>query len=101
MPFTDKFIKVPVIKYDTSEENILGKDPHDCDRYITFKRIDPLEIASYDGAIPKGQPLVKENEVWTSVYMKYGDSFYTPITIDEFENILNSFKHIELWATNQ
>ena len=101
MPFTDRFIKVPVIKYDLDEENLMGKDPHDCGRYLTYKCIDPQEIASYDPAIPKGQSLIKENEVWTSVYMKYGDSFYTPITIEEFESILNNFKHIELWATNQ
>ena len=101
MPFTDRFIKVPVIKYDIAEEDLLGKDPHECERYLTYKRINPLEIASYDPAIPKGQPLKKENEVWTSVYMKYGDSFYTPIPISEFEDILNSFKQIELWATNQ
>lgn len=101
MPFTDRFIKVPVIKYDIAEEDLLGKDPYECERYLTYKHINPLEIASYDPAIPKGQPLTKENEVWTSVYMKHGDSFYTPIPISEFEDILNSFKQIELWATNQ
>lgn len=99
--FTDKFIKVLVIKYDVDEENLLGRDPHDCGRYLTYKYIDPHEIASYDPAIPKGQPLKKENEVWTSIYMKYGDSFFTPISVEEFETILNNFKQHELWPMNQ
>ena len=101
MPFTDRFIKVPVIKYDIDEENLMGKDPHDCGRYLTHKCIDPHEIGSYDPSIPKGMPLEKENEIWTSIYMKYGDTFYTPMSIDEFESILNNFKYSETWAMKQ
>jgi len=102
MSFTDRFIQVPVIRYSLEENDLLGKDPFDCQRYMGIRKFDPHELYSYEAAIPKGQELTTENEVWTSLYFKNGDSFYTPIPIHKFEEILNNFKAETLWQkTNQ
>ena len=90
--YTDKFIKIPVIKYDREQQDLLDKDPNDCDQYETYRRINPFHILAYEPSIPKGKELSKENEIWTYLFMTGGYDFYVPITIEEFEKILNAIK---------
>lgn len=98
--FTDRFLQVPVIRYSLEESELLGKAPGNCERYMGWRKFDPMELVSYEPAIPQGQEIKTENEIWTSLYLRNGDSFYTPIPIYKFEEILNTFKS-EIWAKNQ
>lgn len=88
--FTDRYIKVPVILYDTKEENILGKEDYDCEQIETMARINPFEIEYYRSGIHNKDDFEEKNMTVTSVFFKSGESLLVFMHIDEFENLLNS-----------
>lgn len=90
MSFTERFIELPIMKYSNYDEELMGKDPEDCERINSIKKINQFEIESYEPAIPKDKDLSNENEIWTAVTMKSGDEFFVRITIKEFETLLNN-----------
>jgi hypothetical protein len=86
--FTERFLKVPCIVYNTYEEEITGKHGKDCEMISVIKKINPTRIESYGEAVPL-RDFSKENKIWTTVCMQSGDEFIVRIPIAEFEKILN------------
>lgn len=88
--FTDRYIKVPVILYDTEEENIIGKKDYECNQLEAVARINPFEIEYYRPGISGDSDFEEKNMIVTSVFFKSGESLLVFMHIDEFEDLLNS-----------
>jgi hypothetical protein len=80
MPFTDRFIKVPIRSYDSKNAKLMGKEEY----FPNHEMILPDEICSY---FPSRD--TDEDKEVTQVYMKSGHSFLIYLSIEKFEKLLN------------
>lgn len=78
MPFTDKFIRIPIQAYSIKHEELYG----DKEYFDSYEMIDPEDISSYFESIT-------DDERCTQVYLKSGHSFLANCSIEKFEKILN------------
>lgn len=83
MAFTDRFIKVPIVVFDTNIKEITGNEVTE-DSYM---KINPMEIVSYRPTWDEGDD--ERNEI-VSITLKSGSSTLIYLTVKEFEKLLNS-----------
>lgn len=83
--FTKRFIKIPVDLYNKKESDMIGYGESTKGDNVDM-RINPFEVSHYRPGHDD-----KDEFTATLIHMKNGDSFYSSISIDEFENVLNEF----------
>ena len=82
MNFTDKFIKLPCEIFNNDFEDEKLNNP---DGLMTFIKVDPFTIGRYH-PVNYSDDYVLDG---TKILFKDGTDIMIPITIDEFEKILN------------
>lgn len=87
--FTDRFIKVPIVLFDSNQNKLTNKEDYECDQIDSFKKILPPCIESYEPAMPAGDGFGIDNQTCTYITMKSGDSFLAFIDTKSFEKLLN------------
>ena len=91
MKFTDHFISLPTKEYNQNEAALTGIKKYR-DSYL---KVCPTEISNYRPCIDY------ENEnggkAFVAVTLKNGDNFWTYVTLEEFENILNKHQYPLQW----
>lgn len=80
MPFTDRFIKVPISVYSKELKELTGKE----DLTDSWMNVLPMEIATYRPTYD--DELDKE---FVSMMLKCGDITVVHLSIKEFEDLLN------------
>jgi len=90
MPFTDRYIKLPIKIYDAAQENLTGKDAHDCDTIELAMRINPFKIEDYWPCIPGESAFDEDNLTCTRLVMESGERHLVYMPVDEFEKLLNT-----------
>ena len=83
MPFTDRFIKIPIKIYDKKQAELVDKVEYE----DSWMKINPFEISEYKPTEDKEN----DNCECTYVVMKNGTGVYVYLTIPEFESLLNNF----------
>lgn len=79
MPFTDRFIKVPVRILNAELSDLTGKS----ENTISDIYVDPFQIAYYEPAsFEEGNELI-------DVGLKNGESFNVCLSVEEFQKLLN------------
>lgn len=81
MPFTDRFIELPIKVYDQKEADIVGKPDYE-DSTI---KILPFEISDYK---PTSDADNQDSEC-VYLVLKNGRGFFVYLGIIEFEKLLN------------
>jgi hypothetical protein len=95
MRFTDKYIALPIVVYDKREDEQnekLGMDKSEPKLLESTIRIHPFQIDSWFATFNESNmeaPFEKENLTWTSFCSKNGESYMAPMTVEEFEILLN------------
>jgi hypothetical protein len=81
------FIEVPSITYNTSEQEITGKQADDCELMEVVRKLDRTRIESYREAVPISD-FREDNKIWTQIVTHSGDTFIINMPIAEFEKLL-------------
>lgn len=83
MPFTDRFIKVPIKVYDVAQKELTGKEELE-DSWLKF---NPFELSNYK---PSKDESVSDDPI-CHITLKngYGTLVYMPV--EELEKLLNDF----------
>lgn len=82
--FTDRFIKVPIMEYDSKHKELTGQEI----LRDSFEKINPMDISSYRPTYPMEEPL----RHCVNIYFKNGNSTLAYFSIKEFEQLLNSYQ---------
>lgn len=84
--FTDRFIQIPVDLYNKKDADMIGYVESTKGDSVIM-RINPFEVSHY-------RPGHDDNDEFTAtlIHMKNGDSFYSSMSVDAFELILNKIK---------
>lgn len=90
--FTDRFIQVPIIMFDTKQHELMDKEPWECNRITVMRRIDPERVQDYYPCIPAGQEFDKANLSITEVAIANGEAFVIRMSVEEFEKLLNGIE---------
>ena len=91
MPFTDRYIKVPIKIYNNKEEDLLNKKSFECEEIELELRLNPFKIEGYHPTISGGLDFDSNNVNSTTVIMESGESHLIYLTIEEFEKLLDDF----------
>lgn len=83
MPFTDRFIKIPIQVYDRKLKELTGADEAE----DSWMKINPMDISNYRPSYDSAD--LEQKEI-TSVTLKTGDTTLVYLTIEEFEELLNN-----------
>lgn len=78
MPFTDRFIKVPIQTYNTKDAELTGTKEYE----DNWEKFNPLDLSAYF-------PSVADGNSGTHVQLKSGHSFWVDLTPEKFEQLLN------------
>lgn len=89
MKFTDRFLKLPVRKFNAEESELMGKDDYECEQVDSFEMILPSKIESYEPAMPAGGGFGADKETCTQVNMQSGKTILAWMNVYEFEEMLN------------
>ncbi|MBS1915668.1 MAG: hypothetical protein JST87_05285 [Bacteroidetes bacterium] len=89
MPFTDRYIKVPIKLYNASEEDLMGKKADDCEMIQIELRLNPFKIEDYYPAIAGEEDFDEANLNTTRIIMESGEKHLAYMNIDQFEKLLN------------
>lgn len=82
MPFTDRFIRLPIKIYSVSQAELTGKENYE----DAVARVNPFEISRYYPIIED----VDDNDVpAVKITFKDGESMVTYMTIEAFEALLD------------
>lgn len=81
MKFTDRFLEFPIKVYDTKQQELTGNTEY----FDNIMKVLPFEICQYKTAIDEDN----DDAECVSVRLKNGDSFYTYMSLKEFERKLN------------
>lgn len=90
--FTNRFIKIQIIIYNRKQEEIYARLPWECDRMQVERRLNPFEIESYSPAHADGSDFGAD-VTWMTLRTKSGDAVIVPMSVTEFEKLLNDFSN--------
>lgn len=83
MGFTDRFIKLPIQVYDRKLKEVAGVEESE----DSWMKINPADISNYRPSYDSADETKAEI---TSVTLKTGDTTLVYLSIDQFEELLNS-----------
>lgn len=81
------FIELPVIIYNSKEQEITNKQADECELVEVIKKIRSCSIESYQETIPASD-FRDDNKVWTELVMDIGDRFIVNMPLAKFEKVL-------------
>lgn len=82
MPFTDRFIKVPIVLINSKLSELIGDDN---DEIEVPARVNPFEVSHYyPGRDDSGKLTM------TQLFFKGGEALWIKMPMNEFEKALNS-----------
>ena len=79
--------ELPVVTYNTKEQEITGKQPDECELMELSRFVDISQVESYQEAIPVSD-FREDNKIWTSVVMCSGDTFIVNMTYADFHKMI-------------
>lgn len=84
MPFTDRFIRIPIRVYNLKEKELTGKENLE----DSYEMIYPFDISRYRPTFDEESP----EEKCTCISFKDGKETIAYLSIVEFEKLLNAIK---------
>jgi len=80
--FTDRFIKVPIQIYNIANAELIGTKEY----FSNWEKFNPMDLSSYF-------PSEADGEEGTQICLKSGHTFWTSLTPEQFEKLLNNYQN--------